>query len=95
MLIGLVLFALFGAGIALLSYVLQVFGGHTLGVGVEAGLAALALCLLAGYGLASFAVGLMGLLAVVGGYVVLLRRRDYRALRSRYGDPDSLSDDKF
>jgi hypothetical protein len=51
--------------------------------------------LLARYGAASFAVGSVGLLAVLAGYVVLLRRRDYRALRSRYGDPDSLSDDRF
>jgi len=29
----------------------------------------------------------------VGGFVLLLRRRDYRALRSQYADPDSLSRD--
>jgi hypothetical protein len=33
-------------------------------------------------------VGLAGLAALLGGVVVLLRRRDYRALRSQYGQPD-------
>jgi hypothetical protein len=37
---------------------------------------------------ASLLVGLTGLAAVLGGVVVLLRRRDYRELRSRYGRPD-------
>ena len=32
--------------------------------------------------------GLAGLAAVLGGVVVLLRRRDYRELRSHYGQPD-------
>jgi hypothetical protein len=40
----------------------------------------------------SLLIGLLGLLAVLAGIVVLLRRRDYRALRSQYGDPDSLRD---
>jgi hypothetical protein len=39
----------------------------------------------------SLAAGLIGLLALVAGVVVLLRRRNYRALRSQYADPDSLS----
>ena len=42
---------LFGSGIALLSYVLEVFGEHTLSVPEIAGLLVLALGLLAGYGL--------------------------------------------
>jgi MFS family permease len=42
---------LFGSGIALLSYVLEVFGEHTLSVGEIVGLLAISLALLAGYGL--------------------------------------------
>jgi hypothetical protein len=50
--------------------------------------------LLAARGLLSLAVGLAGLLSLLGGIVVLLRRRDYRALRARYADPDSLGGDE-
>jgi EmrB/QacA subfamily drug resistance transporter len=46
-LIGLILF---GSGIALFSYVLEVFGEHTLGSREVAGLLAISLVLLAGYG---------------------------------------------
>ena len=46
--IGLILF---GSGIALLSYVLEMFGEHTLGVGAIVGLLAISIALLAGYGL--------------------------------------------
>ena len=46
--IGLVLF---GSGIALLSYVLEVFGEHTLGWGAMLGLLVISAVLLAGYGL--------------------------------------------
>lgn len=46
--------------------------------------------LLATHGVLSLIVGLAGVLAVLGGFVVLLRRRDYRTLRSQYADPDSL-----
>jgi hypothetical protein len=47
--------------------------------------------LLAARGGLSLTVGLLGLVCLIGGIVVLLRRRDYRALRSQYGSPDSLS----
>ena len=57
------------------------------------GLAALvASYLLAAHGTLSLAVGLLGLFALVYGIVVLLRRRDYRALRSQYGNPDPLGE---
>jgi EmrB/QacA subfamily drug resistance transporter len=41
---------LFGSGVALLSYVLEVFGEHTLSVRAVLGLLGLSVCLLAGYG---------------------------------------------
>jgi membrane associated rhomboid family serine protease len=47
--------------------------------------------LLAARGALSLLFGVLGLLCVVGGIVVLLRRRDYRALRSQYADPGSLT----
>jgi membrane associated rhomboid family serine protease len=59
-----------------------------LGAGV---LAVIVSYLLAAHGFLSLLLGLAGVLAVLGGFVVLLRRRDYRALRSRYADPDSLT----
>ena len=59
------------------------------------GLAALvASYLLSARAALSLALGFLGLTALVYGIVVLLRRRDYRELRSRYGNPDSLSDDE-
>jgi hypothetical protein len=42
--------------------------------------------LLAAHGVLSLLAGIVGLLFVLGGVVVLLRRRDYRALRSQYPD---------
>ena len=42
-------------------------------------------------GVLSLLVGLAGLVAVLGGVVILLRRRDYRELRSQYADPDALN----
>jgi hypothetical protein len=52
--------------------------------------ALLASYLLAARGWLSLTAGLLGIVCVLGGIVVLLRRRDYRALRARYADPDSL-----
>ena len=49
--------------------------------------------LLAARGVLSLLVGVLGLLSLVGGFVVVLRRRDYRALRSQYADPYSLGGD--
>jgi hypothetical protein len=54
-------------------------------------LAVLGSYLLASHAVLSLLVGLAGMLGVLGGFVVLLRRRDYRELRSQYADPDSLS----
>jgi EmrB/QacA subfamily drug resistance transporter len=42
---------LFGSGVALLSYVLEIFGEHTLSVREMSGLLALSIALLAGYGI--------------------------------------------
>ena len=45
--------------------------------------------------LMSFALGIPGLVAVIGGIVVLLRRRDFRKMREDYNDASLLpkSDD--
>jgi hypothetical protein len=41
----------------------------------------------------SIPIGVLGLLGVIGGIVVLLRRRGYREMQSQYGKGDSsLSD---
>jgi hypothetical protein len=55
------------------------------------GLAALAASYLHGEGAMSLLVGVAGFLGLLGGIVVLLRRRDSRAMRARYGNPVSLS----
>jgi EmrB/QacA subfamily drug resistance transporter len=64
---------LFGSGIALLSYVLEVFGEHTLSVREILGLLALSILLLAGYGMhaAKTAYPLLAL--------ILFRIRTFRA----------------
>jgi hypothetical protein len=49
--------------------------------------------LVAARGALSHAIGLLGLVALVYGIVVFLRRRDFRALRSEYGNPDPISDE--
>ena len=50
--------------------------------------------LIAARGVLSLLLGMLGLACVVGGFVLLLRRRDYRALRSRYANPDWLGSDE-
>jgi membrane-bound ClpP family serine protease len=56
---------------------------------IGAGLAALGASYLIGDAHAvSLLAGLAGLAALLGGVVVLLRRRDYRDLRSQYGRTD-------
>jgi hypothetical protein len=58
---------------------------------ISCGVAALvASYLLASRGGLSLLVGLLGLGTLVGGIVVLLRRRDFREMRSQYANPDSL-----
>jgi hypothetical protein len=42
-------------------------------------------------GLLSLFIGLGGIIAILGGVVILLRRRDYRELRSQYADPGALN----
>ena len=49
------------------------------------GVLALGLSYLTGSRLVSVLAGVAGITGVVGGSVLLLRRRDYRALRSQYG----------
>ena len=52
--------------------------------------------LLAAHSIVSLLVGMLGLACVILGFVLLLRRREYRALRARYADPDAFgSSDKL
>jgi len=57
-------------------------------------LGAVALCAsyFARTALASGALGVPGLAALLGGIVVLLRRREYRRMRARYARPDALAE---
>src|SRR2546430_16477811 len=57
-------------------------------------LALIASYLLASRGGVSLLTGLLGLVTLVGGMVVLLRRRGYRPLRFPDADPDSLGGGK-
>lgn len=47
--------------------------------------------LFAARGFLSICFAALGLCALLAGFVVLLRRRDYRAMRSRYGEPEDLT----
>ena len=53
------------------------------------GLAALVASYLTPSRVMSFVLGLPGLVAMLGGIVVLLRRREFRRMRATYGNADS------
>lgn len=57
-----------------------------------AGIAALVASYFAASPVASATLGLPGLAALIGGIVVLLRRRGYRRLRASYTRPDALAE---
>ena len=59
---------------------------------VGAGLAALVASYFATTSLASASLGLPGLLALLGGAVVWLRRRGYRRMKASYARPDALAE---
>jgi hypothetical protein len=53
---------------------------------ILSGVAALAMSYFAPSSLMSLALGLPGLIATVGGIVLVLRRRDFRRMRADYGN---------
>ena len=59
---------------------------------VAGGAAALFGSYMSPYRVLSLAVGVLGFVGVLGGVVVLLRRRDFRQMKSQYGNPDALKD---
>jgi hypothetical protein len=58
------------------------------------GIAALAGSYLIPSRIVSLIAGVVGLVGLLGGSVILLRRRDYRELRSQYANPDSMLEKK-
>lgn len=59
---------------------------------VAAGLGALAISYMVTGSVLSTLVGLLGLAALLAGIVIVLRRRDYREMRTHYERPDALAE---